>query len=104
MVKIEGPMQDELQERMEKRILRELRILKVCRSPHIVSFYGAFMHQGDICIMMEFMDLGSLDKIYLKTGSFPELIAGIVTYHILQGLIYLYNHHKIVHRGIFLKN
>lgn len=92
-------MDGELQEKIEKRILRELRILKVCRSPEIVSFYGAFMNEGDLCIMMEFMDVGSLDSIYNKMGVVPEHIIGGIGYHILTGLIYLYQNHKIVHRG-----
>ncbi|KAJ3080851.1 MAP kinase kinase (MEK), partial [Quaeritorhiza haematococci] len=87
-------------ERTEKRILRELKILKICKSPYIVEFYGAFAHDGDISICMEFMDLGSLDYIYRKLGPVPEEVVAKITVPVLQGLMYLYDTHKIVHRDI----
>ncbi|KAL2913892.1 MAP kinase kinase (MEK) [Polyrhizophydium stewartii] len=88
------------QQKLEKQILRELRILRLCQSPRVVSFYGAFLHDGDINIMMEHMDLGTLERVYRKTGPIPERIVGQVAGCILEGLIYLYEHHKIVHRDI----
>ncbi|KAH6566508.1 hypothetical protein BASA60_009440 [Batrachochytrium salamandrivorans] len=88
------------QEKLEKQILRELRILRLCRSPRVVTFHGAFLHDGDISIMMEYMDLGTLERIYRKIGVLPEQIIGLVTLQILEGLIYLYDNHKIVHRDI----
>jgi serine/threonine protein kinase len=91
---------DENQDKIEKQIMRELKILRMCRSPYIVTFYGAFMHNEDISIMMEYMDLGTLDSVYQKTGPIPEKCVAKITSQLLQGLIYLYEHHKIVHRGI----
>ena len=55
-------------ERTEKSLLRELKILRVCKSPFIVDFHGAFAHEGDISICMENMDLGSLDYISRVIG------------------------------------
>lgn len=37
------------------QILRELKILHECNSPHIVGFYGAFYAEGEINICMEYM-------------------------------------------------
>ena len=48
----------ETQPQVKKQILRELKILHECNSPYIVSFYGAFMNDGDICMCMEYMDIG----------------------------------------------
>jgi mitogen-activated protein kinase kinase len=93
---------DENKEKMEKMVLRELRIMRLCRSPHIVSFYGAFIHEQDINIMMEFMDMGTLDSLYTKNGPIPEKCVAVITSQLLSGLIYLYDNHKIVHRGILL--
>ncbi|OAJ42153.1 hypothetical protein BDEG_25650 [Batrachochytrium dendrobatidis JEL423] len=88
------------QDKLEKQILRELRILRLCRSPRVVTFYGAFLDQGDINIMMEYMDMGTLERVYRKTGVLSEPIIAQVTLRILEGLIYLYENHKIVHRDI----
>ena len=29
-----------------------------CHSPYIVSFYGAFLNEGDVVMCMEYMDCG----------------------------------------------
>lgn len=80
--------------------MRELKILRLCRSTSVVSFFGAFLHDQDIYIMMEYMDLGSLETIYKATGPIPEPIVGVIGLRVLQGLKYLYLNHKIVHRDI----
>jgi mitogen-activated protein kinase kinase len=82
-------------------VIRELKILRRCNSPFIVTFYGAFMNKTDLSIMMEFMDLGTMENIYLKNGPVLEKAVATISAQILQGLIYLYEHYKIVHRGIF---
>jgi len=48
----------EAREEVQKRILRELQISHDCASPYIVSFYGAFKNNNDICMCMEYMDCG----------------------------------------------
>lgn len=64
---------------------------------------------------MEFMDLGyvqrrrgcgvsrltfsSLDHIYRRTGAIPIDIVGKVAEAVLRGLVYLYDVHRIIHRG-----
>ena len=40
---------------IRNQILRELKILHNCNSPHIVGFYGAFYSDGEINICMEYM-------------------------------------------------
>ncbi|ORX90500.1 kinase-like protein [Basidiobolus meristosporus CBS 931.73] len=87
---------------VRKQIIRELQILHDCNSPHIVSFYGAFMHENDmkISICMEYMDKGSLDHLYRRIGPIPEPIIGSITCSVLNGLTYLYDHHRIIHRDV----
>ena len=85
---------------MRKQILRELHILHGCHDPHIVSFYGAFVTDPNVCICLEFMDKGSLDKIYRKTGPIPIDVIGKIAFAVLSGLTYLYDVHRIIHRGI----
>ena len=70
-----------------------------CQSDHIVSFYGAFVADPNICICMEFMDKGSLDGIYKKSGPIPIEIVGKIAMAVLEGLTYLYEVHHIIHRG-----
>ncbi|KAI9012777.1 kinase-like domain-containing protein [Gaertneriomyces semiglobifer] len=86
--------------KVRKQILRELQIMHKCNSPYIVSFYGAFINEGDISICMEYMNLGSLDNIYKKVGPIPEDVVGKITHAVLAGLVYLYDMHRIIHRDV----
>ncbi|KAF9262953.1 Pkinase-domain-containing protein [Marasmius fiardii PR-910] len=85
---------------VRKQILRELQIMHDCRSRYIISFYGAFLADPNICICMEFMDKGSLDGIYKKIGAIEIDIVGMVALAVLEGLTYLYDVHRIIHRDI----
>lgn len=49
---------------------------------------------------MEFMDKGSLDGIYKKIGAIDIEVVGHVALAVLEGLTYLYDVHRIIHRGI----
>ena len=45
------------------------------------------------------MDVGSLEGVMHKQGPLPEPILATLTIGILNGLIYLFETHRIVHRG-----
>ena len=63
---------------VRKQILRELQIMHDCNSNYIISFWGAFISDPNICICMEFMDKGSLDGIYKKIGPIDIEVVGMV--------------------------
>jgi len=48
---------------------------------------------------MEFMDKGSLDGIYKQIGPIDIDVVGKVALAVLEGLTYLYDVHRIIHRG-----
>ncbi|KAF5340106.1 hypothetical protein D9758_013150 [Tetrapyrgos nigripes] len=85
---------------VRKQILRELQIMHECHCKYIISFYGAFLADPNICICMEFADKGSLDGIYKKIGAIDIEIVGKVALAVLEGLTYLYDVHRIIHRDI----
>lgn len=89
---------------MQKQILRELQILKNCDSPYIVGYYGAFLEEGEISVCMEYMDCGALDSILQKFQKLPIEIVGKISFAVLSGLVYLFETHRIIHRGMFLLN
>jgi mitogen-activated protein kinase kinase len=53
----------------------------------------------NVCICMEFMDKGSLDGIYKRAGPIPIEVVGKISFSVLSGLTYLYDVHRIIHRG-----
>lgn len=90
----------EVKPAIKKQIITELRILHECNSPYIVGFYGAFHSDGEINICMEYMDGGSLDLVFKKSGRIPEKYLGKITYAVLRGLQYLREKHQIIHRDV----
>lgn len=70
-----------------------------CNSPYIVGYYGCFPADVHVGVVMEYMDAGSLDSIYRRNGAIPVQIVGKVAEAVLKGLMYLYDVHRIIHRG-----
>lgn len=54
----------------------ELDILHKSTSPYIVEFYGAFFIESCVYYCMEYMDAGSLDKLY-GDGAPEEVLSKI---------------------------
>lgn len=85
---------------VRKQILRELQIMHECHSEYIISCFGSFLAEPNICICMEFMDKGSFDSIYKKIGAININVVCLVAHSVLEGLTYLYDVHRIIHRGV----
>ncbi|QSZ34652.1 hypothetical protein DSL72_007506 [Monilinia vaccinii-corymbosi] len=88
----------ELDEAKFAAIIMELDILHRCLSPYIIDFYGAFFQEGAVYICIEFMDGGSIDKIY--GDGIPENVLRKITYATTQGLKTLKDEHNIIHRDV----
>lgn len=70
-----------------------------CHSEYIISCFGSFLAEPNICICMEFMDKGSFDGIYREIGAIDINVVCLVAQSVLEGLTYLYDVHRIIHRG-----
>jgi len=79
-------------------IIMELDILHRCASPYIIDFYGAFFQEGAVYICIEFMDGGSIDKLY--GDGVPENILRKITLATTMGLRSLKDDHNIIHRDV----
>lgn len=88
----------ELDEAKFAAIIMELDILHRCLSPYIIDFYGAFFQEGAVYICIEFMDGGSIDKLY--ADGIPENVLRKITYATTQGLRTLKDEHNIIHRDV----
>ncbi|KAE8147074.1 kinase-like domain-containing protein [Aspergillus avenaceus] len=88
----------ELDENKFAQIIMELEILHRCVSPFIIDFYGAFFQEGAVYICVEYMDGGSIDKLY-KEGV-PENILRKVALSTVMGLKTLKDDHNIIHRDV----
>ncbi|KAI9701038.1 MAG: hypothetical protein M1836_001707 [Candelina mexicana] len=88
----------ELDEAKFAAIIMELDILHRCISPFIVDFYGAFFQEGAVYICLEFMDGGSVDKLY--GDGVPEGVLRKITAATVLGLKVLKEKHNIIHRDV----
>jgi len=87
------------------QIRAEVTVLNAIRGlchPNLVNFWGAFYSQrgNDICLVLEFMDHGSLaDAIGRWPGGIAPEATLSVTSQIVGGLHYLHSH-RIMHRDL----
>lgn len=88
----------ELDETKFAQIIMELDILHRCISPFIIDFYGAFFQEGAVYICVEYMDGGSVDKLYEQ--GIPENILRKITLSTVMGLKTLKDEHNIIHRDV----
>ncbi|XP_057949407.1 mitogen-activated protein kinase kinase 9-like [Malania oleifera] len=85
---------------IRRQVFREREILRRTDSPFVVRCYGFFDEPaGDIGILMEHMDAGSLGSLLEFDGTFSEYSLADVARQVLNGLNYLHSH-KIIHRDI----
>ncbi|ORY06181.1 MAP kinase [Basidiobolus meristosporus CBS 931.73] len=88
----------ELEQAKLKQILMELDVLHKSQSEYIVDFYGAFFIESCVYYCMEYMDCGSLDKLY--HDGIPEDVLAKITLSIVKGLKFLKDKLSIIHRDI----
>lgn len=85
---------------VRRQVFREMEILRRTDSPFVVRSHGILeMPAGDVGILMEYMDAGTLDSLLKAEGTFSENTLAEVARQVLNGLNYLHSH-KIVHRDI----
>ncbi|KIW34514.1 uncharacterized protein PV07_01290 [Cladophialophora immunda] len=88
----------ELEDSKFAAIIMELDILHRCVSPFIIDFYGAFFQEGSVYICIEYMDGGSVDKLY--GDGVPEGVLKKITLSTVMGLKCLKDEHNIIHRDV----
>ncbi|GAP87159.1 putative ste ste7 protein kinase [Rosellinia necatrix] len=91
-------MRLELDESKLTTIIKELVILHECGSPYVIDFYGAFFQESAVYMCIEYMDGGSIDKLY--SGGIPENILRKITHSTVMGLKELKEKHNIIHRDV----
>ncbi|KAG1054111.1 hypothetical protein G6F43_003856 [Rhizopus delemar] len=88
----------ELDETKLHQILMELDILHKSSGEYIVEFYGAFFIESCVYYCMEYMDAGSLDKLYGE--GVPEDVLAKIATSMLKGLKFLKDELSIIHRDV----
>jgi len=89
------PVNEDFQE-----ILKEINIMKQCRSKYVVQYFGNYFKDETCWIIMEYCALGSVsDMMNITNRILNEEQIALVCYSTLKGLYYLHKNSKI-HRDI----
>jgi len=80
-------------------IQQEILMMKDCRHPNIVAYFGSYLRRDKLWICMEYCGGGSLQDIYHITGPLTEKQIAYMSRETLQGLAYLHSMQKM-HRDI----
>mmetsp|Transcript_35802 Transcript_35802/g.47267 ORF Transcript_35802/g.47267 Transcript_35802/m.47267 type:complete len:374 (+) Transcript_35802:60-1181(+) len=85
----------------EKRqqLVQEINTLYQVECPSLIGFYGAYQKKGNIYVILENMDRGSLNDLVYDYEGMPEKVLAAITYQILWGLAYLHYENRL-HRDI----
>eukprot|EP00607_Mallomonas_marina_P007819 CAMPEP_0182419886 /NCGR_PEP_ID=MMETSP1167-20130531/4230_1 /TAXON_ID=2988 /ORGANISM="Mallomonas Sp, Strain CCMP3275" /LENGTH=378 /DNA_ID=CAMNT_0024595027 /DNA_START=91 /DNA_END=1227 /DNA_ORIENTATION=+ len=82
-----------------QQLQSEIRMLSRIQCDSLIAFYGAYLKEGNIVIILEYMDRGSLEFIKNPDVQITEEAMAGISYQIMWGLAYLHFEHKI-HRDI----
>ncbi|XP_048731885.1 mitogen-activated protein kinase kinase kinase kinase 5-like isoform X2 [Ostrea edulis] len=80
-------------------IQQEIVMMKDCKHPNIVAYFGSYLRRDKLWIAMEYCGGGSMQDIYHITGPLTEPQIGFICRETLKGLMYLHNRGKM-HRDI----
>jgi serine/threonine protein kinase len=79
---------------------KEIQMLKDCNSPYIIGYYGSYVKNNNVWIIVEYCDSGSVQDIMRITDkSFNEEEIASVIQMVLKGLVFIHDKKKI-HRDI----
>ncbi len=91
----------DVREAVRKRIIAELRCLHAALScPAIVPLHAAFLSEGSVTIVLEYMDRGSLADMLAARTRLQERHLRAVAARVLVGLAYLHGALNIIHRDL----
>ncbi|KAF4367166.1 hypothetical protein CsatB_011580 [Cannabis sativa] len=84
-------------------IQKEISVLSQCRSPYITEYYGSYLNQTKLWIIMEYMAGGSVADLLQSGPPLDEMSIGCILRDLLHAVEYLHNEGKI-HRDIKAAN
>lgn len=84
-------------------IQTEIAVLSQCRSSYITEYYGSYLHQTKLWIIMEYMAGGSVADLIQPNQPLDEMSIACILRDLLHAIEYLHNEGKI-HRDIKAAN
>ena len=86
------------------QVEKEIKLLENLRHPHVITYFNSFKQNGNIYIIIEYINGGSLEQLLITNIKRKTRISEKVLWDLLiqslSGLLYLHEKKKIIHRDI----
>jgi len=86
------------------QVEKEIKLLENLRHPHVITYFNSFKQNGNIYIVIEYINGGSLEDLLMKNIKQQKKIDEKTLWDLLiqslSGLLYLHEKRKIIHRDI----
>ena len=86
------------------QVEKEIKLLENLRHPHVITYFNSFKQNGNIYIIIEYINGGSLEDLLMKNIKQQKRIDEKTLWDLLiqslSGLLYLHEKRKIIHRDI----
>jgi len=86
------------------QVEKEIKLLENLRHPHVITYFNSFKQNGNIYIIIEYINGGSLEDLLMKNINQQKRIDEKTLWDFLiqslSGLLYLHEKRKIIHRDI----
>ena len=86
------------------QVEKEIKLLENLRHPHVITYFNSFKENGNIYIIIEYINGGNLEELLIKhikdKKNIPEKTLWDLLIQSLSGLLYLHEKKKIIHRDI----
>ena len=102
-VKILNRQKMSTKQNVDKKIKREIRILKLLRHPHIIRLYEVIETPSDIFMIMEYVSGGELFDYIVKSGRLSQAQTKRFFQQIICGVEHIH-HFRIAHRDLKPEN
>ena len=89
-------------------IQKELKLLENLDNPHVITYFSSFYEKGNLYIITEYINGGSLKELIQKLKEKGKLVDEKKMWEfliqLLKGLFYLHEEKKIIHKDIKPEN
>ena len=90
---------------LQKELRSEILLMRSFTHRNVIAFHDAFRtDRNEIWVIMELCELGSLRQVWQLLGSLTEADMCALCSEVLQGLVYLHEDRRTVHRDIKAAN